>query len=49
MKTIALAFIALAGLTSCNLTLNPDGSKSVIVDGEQLNRTLEKVIVSAAK
>jgi hypothetical protein len=32
MKTLIL-IAALAGLTSCTLTVAPDGSKSVSVDG----------------
>jgi hypothetical protein len=39
MKAI-LILAALAGLTSCQLTFEPDGSKSVIIDGASLVQIL---------
>jgi hypothetical protein len=35
-----LAVVVLAGLTSCQLTFEPDGSKSVIIDGASLVQIL---------
>lgn len=40
MKTLS-TLIALAGLTSCTLTISPDGSKSATVDGGQVMRAIE--------
>ena len=40
MKTI-LILAALAGLTSCQITLEPDGSKSSTVDAPTAIRVLE--------
>lgn len=40
MKAITL-LIVLAGLNSCTLTINPDGSKSATVNGEQVVRAIE--------
>lgn len=40
MKTIAIIAV-LAGLTSCTLTVSPDGSKSATVNGEAVIRAIE--------
>jgi hypothetical protein len=40
MKTLIL-IAALAGLTSCQITLAPDGSKSATVDAPTAIRVLE--------
>lgn len=40
MKTIAI-LLTLAGLTSCTLTVNPDGSKSATVDAPTALRVIE--------
>ena len=40
MKVIAI-LIALAGLTSCSITISPDGSKSATVDAKAAIRAFE--------
>lgn len=40
MKTLLL-LAALAGLTSCTVTISPDGSKSGTVNGTQFLRAVE--------